>query len=346
MRKFLSFFLSIATLLSLSTPALAAFSYPVSADQTVISEVDARTMKLVPTETDSVYQSATGNYFVEDDNSYIAVSKTDIPFNSTSAVQAILNSDDYSPQLKESIQEYYSYAVQEGLTDEITMSLYSSPVLTSDDLFPDSVLASNDEGTETHFGKEMRYQVLDYGTTSTKTKELYAGKDAFAIADSAVNLTIAGASLAVVGLGVIGIPVATAVNVGINGVSAAKSMLDILRLAYPKKTFTGTTSDFIEVNFHYRYYEKYISVNTDTLGWMDAVTTCKAVVDKGTLRVCLYDKENYEMSDNSYTIKSFTVQGENYADPWEAAFNHMFFALYEPAKIKVGDLTLDFGAFI
>lgn len=335
MKKFLSLLLSFATLFSLSTPALAAFSGPISSDQTVLSKAEAQALNLVPTETDTVYQSAAGSYFVENNDSYIPVSKTDIPFTSSSAVQAVLNSEDYSPQLKESVKEYYDYAVREDITDEITMSLYSSAAFTADE-----------EGTEIHFGKEMRYQVLDYGTTSTKTKELYAGKDAFSIADSAVNLTISGASLAVVGLGVVGIPVHTAINVGITGVSAAKSMLDILRLAYPNKTFTGTTDDFIEVNFHYRYYEKYISVNTDTLGWTDAVTTCKAVVDKGTLRVCLYDEVNREMSDNSYTIKPFTVQGENYADPWEVAYNHMFFALYEPAKIKVGDLTLDFGAFI
>lgn len=333
MKKIVSLLLSIATLLSLSIPSFASYSSPVLAEQNVLSEADARALNLVRTETDSVYQSAiTGGYYVEDSDSYFAVFKTDIPFNSQSIVQGILNSNEYSPQLKESIKEYYEYAVQENLTDEITMHLYSSPGYTIED-----------EGSGTHFGKEMRYQVLDYGTTSTKTQELYSGKDAFAVADSAVNIAIAAGSLAVIGLGTVGIPVATAINVGINGVSAVKSMLDLLRNVFPSKTFSGTTSDFIEVNFHYRYFEKYVSVNTDTLGWMDAVTTCKAVVDKGTLRVCLYDEENLDMCDNSYTIKGFTVQGENYADPWQAAFNHMFFSLYEPAKINVGDLTLNFG---
>lgn len=335
MKKILSVLLSIATLLSLSTPAFAIFSHPISADQAVFTQAEARSLNLSPTETDSVYQSSTGNYFIEDDNSYIAVSKTDIPFNSLSTVQAILNSDDYSPKLKESIQKYYAYAVQEGITNEITMALYSSPGFTIDD-----------EGTETHYGKEMRYQVLDYGTVSTKTQELYAGKDAFTIADSTVNLTISAASLVVVGLGIINYPVAASIDAGITGVSAAKSMLDIIRLAYPNKKFTGTTDDFIEINFHYRYYEKYISVNTDNLGWTDAVTTCRGAVDKGNLRVCLYDEKKLEMADKTYTIKPFTVQGESYASPWQAAYDHMFFSLYEPARIKVGDLSLDFGAFI
>ncbi len=334
MKKFLSWFLSLVTLLSLSTPVLATESYPISADQAVLSKAEAMTLNLVPTETDTVYQAADGNYFVENDDSYIAVSKTDIPFNSTFAVQAILNSDDCSPKLKESIQEYYEYAVKEGLTDEIIMSLYSS-----------SSLPIDEEGSGTYFGKEMRYQVLDFGTTSTKTEELYKGYDAFSMAESTFNLTINAGSLAVVGLGLIGIPVSTAISVGFTAVSAGKSILDILRLAFPNRTFTGTTDDFIEVSFHYHYYEKYISVKTDALGWMDAVTTCKAAVDKGTLRVCLYDEVNREMSDKSYTIEPFVAQGENYADPWEAAFNHMFFALYEPAKIEVGDLILDFSAF-
>lgn len=335
MKKFLSILLSIATLFSLSTPALAAFSNPALADQHVLSKAEARVLSLVPTETDTVFQSAFGGYFVEDSDSYIPVSKTDIPFSSASAVQAILNSDDYSSQIKESIQKYYRYAVQEDLTDEITMHLYSSGSFIIDE-----------EGTGTHFGKEMRYQVLDYGTMSTRTKELYAGINAFEFADNATNLAIAAASLVVMCPGVAAIPAAAAISVAITGVSAAKSMLDILRLLYPNKTFSGTTDDFIEVNFHYRYCEKHVSVNTDTLGWTDAVTTCKALVDKGTLRLCLYDKDNLEMSDNSYKINSFTVQGASYADPWEAAYNHMFLALYEPAEIEVGDLTLNFAEFV
>lgn len=54
-KKFLSWFLSLVTLLSLSTPVLATESYPISADQAVLSKAEAMTLNLVPTETDTVY---------------------------------------------------------------------------------------------------------------------------------------------------------------------------------------------------------------------------------------------------------------------------------------------------
>lgn len=335
MKKVLSCLLCASLLFSLSTPVFALSINTVPASQSILSTAEARTLNLVPTETDSVYQAANGKYFVQNSDFYIAVEKMNIPFNSMSTVQEVVNSDDYSPRLKEAIQNYYEYAVRENMTDEITLTLYSSPGFFVDE-----------EGTEEHFGKEMRYQVLDYGTTSTRNKEINSGLDTFAMADNAVNLTINGASLVVVGLGLVNAPVSASISAGISGVSAAKSILDLFRLAFPNRTFTGTTDDFAEVTFHYHYYEKYISVNTDTAGWNDAVTTCKALVDLAKLRVCLYDDETLNMSEKWYNLPQFTVQGESYADPWEAAYNHMFFGLYEPATIEIEDLTLNFGDFI
>lgn len=335
MKKFLSVLLSVVILFTISAPTFAFSINTVPSEQTILSNKEATSLNLVPTKTDSVYQAATGEYFIHDRDFYVAVERTDIPLNSPAALQAVVNSDDFSPRLKASIQNYYEYAVQENIADETTMTLYSSPGFTI-----------AEEGSDDSLGKEMRYQVLDYGSTSIPGQRINSGLDTFTMADSAVNLSINSASLAVIGLGLVNVPISTTVQAGITGVSAAKSILDIFRAAFPNKTFTGTTEDFAEITFHYDYYEKYVTVKTDNAGWTDALTSGKACIDLSKLRVCLYDEEELDMSEEWYELEPFTVQGENYEDPWQAAYDHMFLGLFEPACIEVGDLTYDFGAFI
>lgn len=323
-------------LFSLSTPALAASTYTAKTEKAILSIAEAKMMNLTLTNTDSVYKTSNGKYFAQTDENYIAVSKIDIPFSSPDIVQSVLTCDEYSPHLKESIQKYYDYANHENMTDEITMTLFSSGGFIIDD-----------EGDYNHGGKEMRYQVLDYGEASTKTIEINSGRDTYSMADTAISVLITGASAVVLGRSLSGVPVDTRIATSIDGVSIAKSMLDIIKSLNPNKTITGTTSDFSEINFHYRYLEKYITVNTDTIGWTDALTTCRAEIDYGTLRVCLYDADTLKMYDKNFTVNSFVAQGENYESPWQAAYDHMFFSLYEPVSLKVDkSTTLKFGDFI
>lgn len=194
-------------------------------------------------------------------------------------------------------------------------------------------------------GKEMRYHVVYYGTQPIETVTLDKGVELAEEIGNEVNFLLSAAPLCMLVVPPSAVGYET-VNLGLTLAGSAVGIASYIKNKYGVTVITGRTDDFCEINFDYKYYEKYVEVNTDTLGWCLAVTTTKADIIQGTYRVVIH-LPNGDLIDENLIVPRFIVQGESYNNPWQTAYNHMFFALQENVELKLDDNTeVRFGDFI
>lgn len=323
-KKMIALVLSIATCFTLSAPCFAA-------DNMTINTAELKT-----TETAGIFETNNGEYVMESAGEYFLMEKTDVALSNESAVNRVLLDNDLPIEVRENIKQKYDDLKAAGSTDEVTLTLYEDVGLYRN---------SNTRGVEspvykTYNGLEMKSIVTSWTGRSQPTVKIYDGKKAYTSASTLIDIAMIGGNFVKEG---------SKASKILAVFSAGKTLWQAYKEVNPGiiKT-TASNDDFVELNFNYDFYQKFVYVYSNSLeGWQHALEAEKVVIRNPYIRACYVDDNGYSGGSKVLQIigKVVTWESASYSDPWQTAHNHMFFKLIEQLDATVGDHEFIFGDF-
>ena len=318
------FSLCVATVLCLNL-CVPCFATNVSA---------INTTSLVETETEGIYETASGTYLMESNGEYFVMEKRKAALSSESEVSALLEDESLPKEVRDNIAEKYELLKETGEADGVTLTLYE-----------DLGTVSNLRGVHTPVYKtyknhEMKSIVTSWTGLNQETVKIYSGKKTYPTASTLVDIALAAGSFA---------KLDPKVELTLAVFGAGKTLWSAYKEINPgiQKT-TASTDDFVELNFRYDFYQKFVYVYSTTLeGWQHALEAERVVVRDPYVRACFMDDSGYSGGARVLQVIGSVVplESESYSDPWDTAYNHMFFKLIEKLDAKIGNYNFVFGDF-
>ena len=323
-KKLIALLLAVSTCFALSAPCFAA-------DNSMINAAALKT-----TETAGVFETYDGKYVMESNGEYFLMKKSSIALTNEVAVNHILQNNDLPTEVKENIREKYDALKEAGLTDDVTLTLYEDLGLYQNA----NTRGVQDPVYKTYNGLEMKSIVTSWTGRNQPTVKIYDGKKAYNSASTLIDIAMIGGNFVKEG---------SKASKILAAFSAGKTLWQAYKEVNPGiiKT-TASNDDFVELNFTYDFYQKFVYVYSEALdGWQHALDAEKAVIKNPYIRACYVDDSGYSGGSKVLQIigKVVTWESESYSDPWQTAHNHMFFKLIEQLDATVGDYKFVFGDF-
>ena len=323
-KKLIALTLLIATCFTLSAPCFAIGN----------TMIDATALKT--TETAGIFEASNGRYVMESNGEYFLMEKTDIDLSNESAVNRVLLDNDLPIEVRENIKQKYDDLKASGLADDVTLTLYEDMGLYQN-------LNTRGVGSpvyKTYDGLEMKSIITSWTGRNQPTVKIYDGKKAYTSASTLIDILMIGGNFVKEG---------SKASKILAAFGAGKTLWQAYKEVNPGiiKT-TASNNDFVELNFTYDFYQKFVYVYSDFFeDWQHALEAEKVVIKNPYIRACYVDDNGYSGGSRVLQIigKVVTWESESYSDPWKMAHTHMFLKRIESLDAVVGDYEFVFGDF-
>jgi hypothetical protein len=236
--------------------------------------------------------------------------------------------------VRDNIEEKYLLLQKAELTDEVSLTIYE-----------DTGAYSQTRGVgspvyKTYKDHQMKSIITSWIGLNQDTVKIYEGKKTYTSASTIIDLELAACSFA---------KLDPDVNLILATFGASKTLWAAYKELNPgiKKT-TASTDDYVELNFNYNFYQKFVYVYSTTLdGWQHALEAEKVIIKNPYVRACFMDDSGYSGGTKVIQVigNVVTLESESYSNPWDTAYNHMFFKLIETLDATIGNYKFVFGDF-